>query len=116
MTTTDDRPKTTTDDRTRLRACRRLARSFPDKTSHERLKMISEIASGKAEPRMKKTKLSSDGMERITAGQASRSQGNAHDRIERRRLEDEAEAEKKRKKRGTRNRQETSGHDRMTGS
>ncbi len=102
---------TTTDDRTRLRACRRLARSYPDKTSNERLKRIADIASGKIEPTMERVKLSSDVMERITAGQASRSMGNAHDRIERRRLE-EAEADEKRKRRGTRNRQETAGHDR----
>ncbi len=103
---------TTTDDRTRLRACRRLARSFPDKTAKERLATIADIATGKAEPTIAKTPLSADVHERIAAGQASRAKGNAKDRIAREAKKEEAET--KRKQRGTRNRQEMAGLDRTT--
>ncbi len=95
---------TTTDDRTRLRECRRLARSYPDKTAKERLERIAGVASGKIEPGRAAVGLSADVHERIAAGQASRAKGNAHDRIK---------TETKRKKRGTRNRQERGGHDRI---
>ncbi len=105
---------TTTDDRTRLRACRRLARSFPDKTAKERLATIADIAGGKAEPAIAKTPLSSDVHERIAAGQASRAKGNAHDRIKRREIEATAEADRKRRKRGTRDRQEPTRMNRTT--
>lgn len=94
-----------------LRACRRLAVSYPDRTAAERLARIADIASGKAEPTMGQSAPSPDLAERIAAGQASRAKGNAHDRIER---EAVSEAEKKRKKRNTRDRQQKTGRDRGT--
>jgi len=104
---------TTTDDRTRLRACRRLARSFPDRTAKERLDKIVGIASGKDDPGRALVRLSADVHERIAAGQASRAKGNAHDRIERDKVRSEQEEkEKKRRKRGTHDRAEKRGTDR----
>ena len=93
----------------RLRAVRRLAVSYPDRTAEDRLAKIVGIASGDAEPTAGRTPSSPDLLQRIVAGQASRSRGNAHDRRER---EAEKEKEKTRKKRGSRDRQETAGRDR----
>ena len=93
----------------RLRAVRRLAVSYPDRTAEERLTKIVGIASGETEPTTGRAPSSPDLLDRIAAGQKSRARGNAHDHIERRAEEDKETA---RKKRGTRNRQETSGRDR----
>jgi len=95
----------------RLRAVRRLAVSYPDRTADERLTRIADIASGKAEPTMAQRAQSPDLAERIAMGQKSRAKGNAHDRRDR---DAEEDTEKARKKRGTRDRQQTAGRNRGT--
>ena len=95
----------------RLRAVRRLAVSYPDRTADERLTRIVDIASGKAEPTMAQRAQSPDLTERIAKGQASRAKGNAHDRRDRNAEEEEKKA---RKKRHTRDRQQAAGRDRGT--
>jgi len=99
---------TNLENKRRLRACRRLAVSFPDRTAKERLKKIADIASGKAAPTIARPPSSPDLQKRLAEGQASRARGNAHDRRDR----EAEEEEKARKKRGTRNRQQASGRDR----
>ena len=63
----------------RLRAIRRLSASFPDRTAEERLARIEGIASGAVDPVVRNT-TSPDLMERLAAGQASRSPRTAHDK------------------------------------
>jgi hypothetical protein len=61
------------DSRRRLRAIRRLARSFPASSQEERLGTIADIASGKAPPERGTNPVSKDLAERLKAGAASRS-------------------------------------------
>ena len=61
------------DSRRRLRAIRRLARSFPAANQVERLETIADIASGKAPPERGTNPVSKDLAERLAAGAASRS-------------------------------------------
>jgi len=93
----------------RLRAVRRLAVSYPDRTATDRLAQIAGIASGETEPVISRPPPSPDLMERVEEGQRSRAKGNAFDRRER---EAEKEKEAARKKRHTRDRKQTGGRDR----
>jgi hypothetical protein len=101
----------------KLRAIRRLSASFPDRTAEERLKQIEGIASGKLEPKLVRHQTSPDLMERLAAGQASRSNRTATTRTEKeaedkKKADEAAHEEKKRKAKATRNRKEEGGHDR----
>ena len=95
----------------RLRAIRRLSASFPDRTAEERLEKIEGIASGKLEPTVARHGPSSNLMERLAAGQASRSPRISDARRAKdaaARKAEEGEAEEKKRKRGRRG-----GRDRM---
>lgn len=107
----------------RLRAIRRLATSFPDRTAEERLAQIEGIANGSLEPKVWRRDMSTNLMERLAAGQASRSPRNAFDKrpgAKRPAVAREAEAEteteekKKRGKRGGRDRMERDGLNRSS--
>ena len=108
---------TNAESKRRLRACRRLAVSYPDRTATDRLAQIADIASGEADPKIARPRSSPDLAERIAAGSASRAKGNAHDRIEREAAAAKAaqEEEKKRQRRDARDRQQRSGRDRKGG-
>jgi len=92
----------------RLRAIRRLSASFPDRTAEERIKQIEGIASGKLEPKLFRNETSPTLMERLAAGQASRSPRAADQK------KPEKKPEKKRKGLGGRDRQERGGLNRST--
>ncbi len=117
---------TNLDHKRRLRACRRLAVSYPDRTASERLEKIAGIAAGEIDPGVSRPGSSPDMQERLERGMRSRAKGNALDRIKR---EEDAETErrdarikkekdeKRRQERATRDRNQASGYDRrMTGS
>ncbi len=99
----------------KLRAIRRLSASFPHRTALERLDMIVNIASGKAEPRVPRRPMSETLGERLAAGQASRAKRTApkvEDQQDRKKkfADPEGEAElKRRRAKASRNRQEYGG-------
>lgn len=92
--------------KTQLRAIRRLASPVPDRTAEERLEKIAGIANGTLTPEMGRLTTSPDLMERLRAGQASRSP----------RVGDpKPEPKPKRAQRAGHDRQERSGTDRAEG-
>jgi len=90
------------DTKARLRAIRKLASPVPDRTATDRLRRIEGIASGSITPEMGRLTTSPDLLERLAAGQASRSP----------RVGDKKREPKEREKRGGRNRMESGGADR----
>ncbi len=107
----------------RLRAIRKLSSPVPTRTADDRLKRIVGIASGEISPEMGRITTSPDLLERLAAGQASRSPRIADknrdkaSRELRRQQEADKAAEAKRRKggRGSRDRQEKGGADRSEG-
>ena len=97
----------------KLRAIRRLSASFPDRTAEDRLVQIEGIASGRLEPTIARHGPSPDLMERLEAGQASRSPRVTDGRKKKEEKETETE-EKKRGKRGGRDRMERGGLNRSS--
>jgi hypothetical protein len=103
----------------RLLAIRRLAMAFPDRTAEERLKTIIGIAKGEIDTMTVRRHTSPDQAERLAAGMASRSPKLAARREGAKVAKSvevaaaiEAEEEKKRKKRGGRDRMDESGANR----
>jgi hypothetical protein len=94
------------DSRRRLRAIRRLSRSFPASNQVERLESIADIASGKAPPERSISPVSGDLAERLADGADSRSP---------RMKKPETVKETKRKKEQAKKRKESKGHDRQEG-
>ena len=94
----------------KLRFIRSISAPFPDRTAEERLARIADIASGKVELTDPENKVSPTLLERLEAGQASRSVRNAADKRPKKKDEDKEEGEreekggKDRKKRGGFNR------------
>ncbi len=93
----------------KLRAIRRLSASFPNRTAAERLKTIEGIATGKLEPTVVRRATSPDLIERLEAGQASKSP-----RVGDKPAKKKDEPEKKRKKRGGHDREEKGGLNRSS--
>lgn len=112
----------------KLRAIRRLARSFPVASAELRLTQIADIVSGKLEPGAIRPVLSKDLAKRLKEGQESRSPMSAPNqhRLQKEQKKREQDVkdvqksddpdEKKRAKRGGRDRQERGGMDRVTKS
>ena len=94
----------------KLRAIRRLSASFPDRTAEERLKTIAGIADGKIEPTVVRRGTSPDLLERLKAGQASRSPRGAADKQPAKKKAEPKE--KKRSESGGKDRKERGGQDR----
>ena len=102
----------------KLRTIRRLSASFPDRTAEDRLVQIEGIASGKLEPKLFRRQPSPDLMERLAAGQASRSPRIADKRREKdkanakKKAAEEKKAEKARAEKVGKDRKERGGQDR----
>ncbi len=108
---------TNLDHKRRLRACRRLAVSYPDRTASDRLEKIAGIAAGKIDPGVSRPGSSPDMAERIAAGSRSVARGNALDRIAREEVaENERKAERVKKEKAEKRRQDRASRDRQQGS
>lgn len=107
------------DTKARLRAIRKLCGPVPDRTAADRLARIEGIAAGKLTPEMGRVHTSADLMERLAAGQASRSpragdaaEAKAKAKAEQEAAEAAAEEDRKRAQLAGRNRKERAGQDR----
>ena len=99
----------------KLRYIRSISAPFPDRTAEERIKRIADIASGKVELTDHENRVSPTLLERLAAGQASRSSRTAADKRPKKQDETEEEGpKKKRAQRGGRDREEKGGLNRST--
>lgn len=97
----------------RLRAIRKLSSPIPDRTAEDRLKRIEGIASGKITPELGRNSTSVDLMQRLKAGQASRSPRIGQPvPVARKKAAEEEPKPEGRGRRGGKDRQERSGLDR----
>jgi len=99
----------------KLRYIRSISAPFPDRTAEERLERIAGIASGKVELTPVQNRVSPTLMDRLAAGQASRSPRTARDKQPKPKPQpdaEEGEPEKKRGRLGGRNRKEGGGMNR----
>jgi hypothetical protein len=108
-----ERQMASVETKNRLRTIRRISGPFPDRTAEERLKTIIGVADGTLDPMEGRNKTSPNLLERLAAGQASRSPRNAADKRPKAEPKPvEADEEKERKGRRGRDRQERGGIDR----